>query len=226
MTRLLFFGELDLVRVVAKQVSRLIRTSIDFDELLAAGREGLFDAALRFQPNRGTPFRVYATYRVEGAMIDAFRKTTCLPRRSRTQLDLLDSAASITEDSSPEANPRIDSWGVPDRPARLRELAVATDAGSSVTCADFGTDRRDFAEELAETTPEEAYARAELIAVVQSAIKELGETESRLLNLYYFEDKSYESVAKVLSISRPMAHRLHSKVVKRLAKRLRSALQE
>lgn len=157
----------------------MVGTSVDFDELLAVGQEGLFDAALRFQPNRGIPFRVYATYRVEGSMIDAFRKATCLPRRSRAQQDLLDSAASIAED----ANRSIDASWQRDRPARLTELPMATDTATSVTCTEFGMGREDFSEEAADTNPEEAYARAELIAVVQSAINELDETESTLLNL-------------------------------------------
>ena len=54
---------LDLVEIIASQISRSIDNCIDFDELLAAGREGLFEAARRLDPKRGASFRTFANTR-------------------------------------------------------------------------------------------------------------------------------------------------------------------
>jgi len=51
------------------------------EDLEAFGLRGLWEAAVRFDPERGVPFATYATSRVRGAIVDGLRADGSLPRR-------------------------------------------------------------------------------------------------------------------------------------------------
>lgn len=62
-----------LARRAARWAKRRLPAWIEFDDILQCARLGLVEAARRFDPDRGTPFFVYARKHVYGAAIDAFR---------------------------------------------------------------------------------------------------------------------------------------------------------
>ena len=95
-----FNAELDLVEIVARQVGKTIGRGVELDDLLGYGREGLLDAARRFDPARGVPFRAYANYRVRGAIIDGVRTMARLPRRAHERLNALSAANHYGEGAS------------------------------------------------------------------------------------------------------------------------------
>ena len=53
-----FHSQLSLVETIAAHIRRSVGASIEFDDLVGAGREGLLDAARRFDASRGVPFGV------------------------------------------------------------------------------------------------------------------------------------------------------------------------
>src|SRR5215204_2093142 len=97
-----FHSQLDLVQIIARQLSRSIR-GVDYDDLLSAGREGLLDAARRFEPARGIPFRAYANFRVRGAIIDGVRQMSALSRRAYERLSALEAATLVSEGEAEHA---------------------------------------------------------------------------------------------------------------------------
>ena len=90
-------AELELVDVIAKQISREIGSVVEYDDLVSTGREGLLDAARRFDPTLGTAFRTYARIRVRGAIVDAVRQMAGLPRRAYERLSALRAAGLTSE---------------------------------------------------------------------------------------------------------------------------------
>src|SRR5687768_482695 len=58
-----FHAHLEVVEIIAHKVSRMIRGAIDRDDLLSAGREGLLDAARRYDPSHQSTFVSYASLR-------------------------------------------------------------------------------------------------------------------------------------------------------------------
>ena len=74
-----FHACLELVDIVARQIAKRLTFFVELDELLSSGREGLLDAARRYDPSRGVPFRAYANFRVQGAIYDGLRRTAGLP---------------------------------------------------------------------------------------------------------------------------------------------------
>ena len=215
-----FQSELDLVEIVASQISRAIDNCVDFDELLAAGREGLFEAARRFEPARGASFRTYANYRVEGAIIDTVRRSFQLPRRAYERLTALEAAGRISQGEYSPSVRATAQWNHQKDPEDFIDdelAAMATAAALSVELS------RHESSSHPSDSPEEAYERAELLAIVEAAIDELGESEAEAIRLYYFEEKSHADMAAAMKMSKPWVHRIHQRAMSTITKRLRNA---
>jgi RNA polymerase sigma factor (sigma-70 family) len=77
-----------LVRRVAREmIRRGMPQSIDFGDLVGWGTVGLIAAISNYDPDAGTPFRVYATYRIYGAIRSGLRDGwDHLPRKVRRQV--------------------------------------------------------------------------------------------------------------------------------------------
>jgi RNA polymerase sigma factor for flagellar operon FliA len=211
-----FHAELDLVSVIARSLCRRLGYPVEFDDLMSAGREGLLDAARRFDPESRTPFRTYARYRVRGAMLDGVRRNSTLSRRAYQQIAAERAALSVEESLS--ARPSTGSGSVASTEAALAQqlAAMATAAGLAIET----TPGRDAAPaEVA--TPEHAFARAELLAVVKRAVDDLDPEEAEVIRRHYFNDEHLEDIAADLGVSKPWATRLHLKALARLSKLLR-----
>lgn len=218
-----FHGSLDLVEKIARQVRRSIGHGLDLEELVSFGREGLLDAARRFDASRGVPFKAYASFRVRGAVIDGVRSVGRLPRRVHERLRALDAAARVSEGaaedvlgSAPRGNAQ-DAERALD--AHLAALATAMTVGL-VSESASGEDGEPTPLD-AKSSPEEALGRAELLAVVREAIGTLPHEEAELVRRHYLEDERFDRVASDLGLSKSWASRLHTRAIQRLANKLR-----
>jgi len=72
-----------LPRLLAARVARRAPASVDLDDLIAAGTEGLIQAAERFDEAAGVPFGSFAQPRVHGAILDVLRAEDHLSRGKR-----------------------------------------------------------------------------------------------------------------------------------------------
>lgn len=215
-----FQSELDLVEIVASQVARSIDNCVDFDELLAAGREGLFEAARRFDPSRGASFRTYANYRVEGTIIDTVRRSLQLPRRLHERLTALQAAGQIGRGEYAPSVRESAQW----RRQKGPEDFINDELAAMATAAALSVEQsRSETSSDPSGSPEEAYERAELLALVQAAIDELSESEAEAIRLYYFEEKSHAATAEAMNLSKPWVHRIHVRAMNTITKRLRNA---
>lgn len=211
-----FHAELSLVDIIASQISRSVGRSIEFDDLVGAGREGLLDAARRYEPARGVPFRAYANIRVRGAMLDGVRQLSMLPRRAYERISALEAAAGISEGEAEQAfvsGPALSPSAADDALAEhLAAVAMAAAIGIATETQGEASDGDD--------SPEEALARAELIHMVRGAITELAADEAELVRRHYFDSERLEDIGRDLGMSKSWASRIHTRAVARLAKRL------
>ena len=214
-----FYATLWLVDVIAAQVSRSVGPSIALDDLLASGREGLLDAARRFEPARRVPFRGYANYRIFGAMYDGVRHLSLLPRRAYERASAQEAATRISEGESEHVfNARLMSPDDADAALTDHLASVALAAAVSLAAETHGA-AADHDE-----SPEEALGRAELTLMVRKAIAELPSEEGELVRRHYLEDERLEDIGRDLGMSKSWASRLHTRAVARLAKRLRQSV--
>lgn len=219
-----FSSALGLVDIIARQILRTLGGAAELEELLSYGREGLWDAARRFDESRGVPFRGYANYRVRGAIIDGVRSSARLSRRTHERLNGLQAAARVSEGAFEDVSvPRPPGSGAAEAESALTEhlaaMATAMAAGLiSPTAHGDGGQRT-----LVDTSgnPEEAYGQAQLLALVRSTIAELPHEEAELVRRHYLEGTRFDHVASELGLSKSWASRLHTRALTRLAKRLR-----
>jgi RNA polymerase sigma factor (sigma-70 family) len=88
-----------------KRVALVIKSRMpwaDLDELIQSGAVGMLEAMTRFNPTYGVEFKIFATRRIRGAMIDGLRREGAL-RRGETIFDA-DAAdmAAFVGGTSPE----------------------------------------------------------------------------------------------------------------------------
>jgi RNA polymerase sigma factor for flagellar operon FliA len=220
-----FQSELELVEIVARQIARSMGPSVELEDLLSFGREGLLDAARRFEAERGVPFRAYANFRVRGAIIDGVRSLAQLPRRAYERLNGLSAALKVSEGAADDTftSPTSSTRAQADQALgdHLAAMATAISVGL-IAPTGVGEEGEQIQVSNADS-PEEAVSRAQLLAVVQSAIADLPEEEAVLVRRHYIEGERFDHVAQSLGLSKSWASRLHTRAMQRLSKRLRSA---
>jgi RNA polymerase sigma factor FliA len=220
-----FHSQLDLVEIIARQTSRAMGSVVEIEDLRSFGREGLLDAARRFDSERGVPFRAYANFRVRGAVIDGVRSMAQLPRRAYERLNGMSAALKVSEGAAD------DTFALPENPNRtqadqalgdhLAAMAAAITVGLIAPAA-VG-EEGELVQVSTADSPEDAVSRAQLLAAVQSAISELPAEEEQLVRRHYLEGERFDHVAHSLGLSKSWASRLHTRAMQRLARRLRPA---
>lgn len=218
-----FNNALDLVAKLARQMKRTLGPNISVDELDSCGREGLLDAARRFDVTKRVPFRAYASLRIRGAMIDGVRQMMPLPRRTWQRLRALEGVDRVTESLSE------DMYGTAPPPTTQsadERLAEHMAAMATAFAAGLLAERapNDFGELIGahDESPESLLERRELRECFERAIEELPSHEETLIRRHYLEGERFDHVAASLGLSKSWASRLHHRAIDRLAKRLRA----
>lgn len=214
-----FHAALDMIEPIARMLAGEAGGSLELDDLIAWGREGLLHAARRFDPERGVPFSVYAGYRVRGAMHDGMRRMSCLPRRAYERLRSKRIAAELGEAEAESCYARAQRPIEPDAAddALGRQLAaIATGAALATEQSAVDVSR------VPSDAPnaEEALAQAELAEIVRGLVRELSANEAELIERHYFEDERLSDIAKSRSMTKFWASRLHARALSRLANKL------
>lgn len=220
----LFETGLPLVDRIARRLARELGGRSPLDELLSFGREGLLDAARKFDVERGVPFRGYASIRIRGAIIDGVRSNSRLPRRAHERLNGLAAGNRVSEGAAEDTlSPRSPAPAPGDAERLLNEhLAAMATAMAVGMLAPTGIDDEGQRTSLEPgDSPEDALGRAELMAIVERTIGDLPHEERELVRRHYLEGERFDVVAKDLGLSKSWASRLHTRAIQRLTKRLR-----
>jgi RNA polymerase sigma factor for flagellar operon FliA len=222
-----FHAELDLVEIIARQVSRSIGSLVEYDDLLSAGREGLLNAARRFDASRGIPFRAYANFRVRGAIFDGVRQMATLPRRAYERLAALESASLFSEGDAERTfmDPVVSLEDGDVEEALEEQLAAMATATAVGVVAEARRTDPSASGDAASANPEEAFSRAELFAHVKRVLDDLESPhEATVIRLHYLEGMSMDAIGRELNIDKSWASRLHTRAMTRITKRLRGVV--
>ncbi len=219
-----FHAELALVEVLARQVARGLGSAVEVDDLRSYGREGLLDAARKFDAARGVPFRAYANFRVKGAIIDGVRSMAQLPRRAYERLNGLSASLRVSEGAADDAfaSPEAQSRAQADLALGEHLAAMAAAMSVGLIAAPAIGDAGENLQVSPADSPEDAVSRAEILALVRSVIETLPKEEAELVKRHYLEGERFDQVAQSLGLSKSWASRLHTRAMQRLAKKLRS----
>ena len=200
---------LPLVDCVARALARHLGAALAIDDLRGFGREGLLDAARKFDEGRGVPFERWASLRIRNAMIDGVRRSRPAAAKARPHdRDALALAPGDVRAPHPSeglgASEASDSERLPSPPAP-HDGQLGVGEGSSGLGA----------------TPEELLQEAQIAALVREVVADLPNPERTLIERNYFEGLTPEQAAASIGLSRSWGHQVHARAIARIERELR-----
>lgn len=224
--------------------------SVDLSDLEGAALLGLCDAASRYDEKKGFNFRTYCYFRVRGAMYDMLRRETSPLRKYAKSRERLSQRAlrADEEPSSRRAAQTSASIGADQKllQNKIEKLSWIGDDGDLTR--PFAKSRTDLAvlseiiEEigvqchsdkdhqvsqvsyLTSRNPEQNSALLQMRRYLVRLIAELPTAERQIIQLRYFEDRSFEEIRIALrSASKSLVSRLHTRALDTLKEKLLAA---
>lgn len=213
--------------VVGKMASENGSSSLDREEAIAYGTEGLIQAVDHYDPERGTTFASFAIRRIRGSVLDAIRRMDMLPRSLRK------SAREVERAS-------IELAGILGRWPTTRELSlrlnlpidqvreIAGHSGSRVVSLEKmmtervseggapweATDNSEFSD------PAMATDHRAILELLDGALQSLPERDREIIRLRYAKGLSFHEIGDIMTLSESRVCQLHKRVLLGLRRRL------
>lgn len=194
------------VRSLAAQVRKQFNSQFELDELIGWGQIGLLEAAERYDARVGAHFLTFAHYRIKGAIYDGLRK-----------MGVLKGGAATAERANAYMTNLSDRGGAGGRSIDddVREISGAVTGLAMVfaTSLEAGEGLEVFDEAL---PADEKIQLEQMRRRVRTAVEKLPEKERKLLQGYYFQNKTLEEAGAEIGQSKSWASRLHARAVETL----------
>lgn len=184
-----------LVEKVAASFRRRLPSSVQHDDLRAAGTLGLLYALRSSEHTCPEMFSAYARTRIRGAILDELRRQDHAPRRSR---------AAATPAPAPSANRTGPELPVPAVRPEIRVLGLDDAGPEDMILAD---DSR---------SPLACVSAKWSAEAVQKAVALLPNREREVIQLRYFNEVPSKEVAARMGVSEARVSQLHSRATDRL----------
>ena len=214
---------LSLVQAIARKLKKTLGARIDYDDLVAYGSKGLVEAAARYDARPGVAFTTFAYYRIRGAMFDGLRTMGWYSRADYARYRAEERANEYLQTCADR--PAGETSGASQAADSAEALAAVAQVLSGVAAVHITS--LEAASTVADQTfaaPDAALDTGRLGVRVREAVATLPDKERRLLELYYFEEKTLEEAGAVLGLSKSWACRLHARAVDLLRAAMADAL--
>lgn len=219
---------LPLVRHVVARIAAHLPSHVDTDELFQVGSVGLVNASRSFDTERGVAFKTYAFALIRGAVLDELRRLDVVPRSTREKIRAMEKHAHrISQEKGRQAAPaeiaqamEVDERVVDRLMRAARTVAVLSlDDGAGTPEALLV---RDILPCPRTIDPGDAAAKAELIELIASRIRDLPDAERRVITMYYREGLLLREIGEILGVTESRVSQIHSRAVSRLQEMLTS----
>lgn len=213
-----------LVRSIAAKIKEQVPREIEFEDLVAYGMQGLLEASERYDPRLGSAqFTTFAYYRVRGAMFDGLRTMGWLPRAEYARLrfeERADAYIQNTLDRDTGAARVQEGTTGPRLEEEMRQLADSLGGLAAIFIASLDARAESAQEGILAPQPHSEVETREQQSAIRTALGKLPEKERRLLEMFYFEDKSLAEAGAVLGLSKSWSSRLHARAIELLKEAL------
>jgi RNA polymerase sigma factor for flagellar operon FliA len=196
-------------RLAARAYSRRVGGELEYADLVQLGMVGLLEAIDRYTPARGVRFETFATYRVEGAILNGLPSYSELQRQLALRRELArERAQSLRQGAGKQERSALE---------RLADLAIGLALGFALEDSGPGS----FDEPA---HPDNAYARTELAQLrsqLAGLTEQLPENEQRVIFRHYFQQQPFDEIAAGMGLSKGRISQIHHAALRRLRELLR-----
>jgi RNA polymerase sigma factor FliA len=213
-----------LARFLADKVKARLPVSVDVDDLISAGAQGLMSAVEAFDPDYGVKFETYCSQRVKGAMLDELRHEDWATRQLRqraTKLQKTESALSRTYGRPPTEQEMADELELDVEEYRAMARSAAAASRLSLQGADADADEsgaRGIV--LEDRRVEEPWAGLTRQDVFKFVTRDLQPKERMIITLYYYEQLTMKEIGGIFGVTESRVCQIHKRILKQLRTRL------
>ena len=194
--------------LAARAFSNRFSLELEFDDYRQFALLGLLEAVDRFDPARGVPFEAYASRRINGAVLTGVatlsEKHAQISARTQARKDR---ARSLIRDGAPETDAPIDPL------QRLADIAVGLALGVMLEGAAVYVSGEPSD---ASGTPYDRIEIAQLRARLRRLVDQLPEQERRVLHHHYYQQVSFEEIARDAGLTKGRISQIHHAALRRL----------
>jgi len=212
-----------LVKRIAYHLMARLPPSVQIEDLIQAGMEGLLESARHYDPGQGASFETYAGILIRGAMLDELRRYDWTPRsvhrKFREVADAIREIEAVTGRDARDAEvaKRLDI-SVSEyhqilqdaQSSRVFSIDELMESGDSVL--DDIADSRDG--------PMDRLTQAGFTHALADAISGLPERERLVVSLYYDDELNLKEIGAVLGVSESRVCQIQSQAMLRLRARM------
>jgi len=223
---------LGLVHHVAKQLSKNLASSVEFDDLVSSGVIGLMNAVESFDASRGVAFSTFAAPRIRGAILDELRRQDHVTRTVRKKSrDIQETREMLTRrlGFTPDDTQVAEELGI-DLETFWRwqsEIEGILHLPIDSAAHPWEKDSPTFAELLTgddEFSIDDELGREEEVALLREAIMNLKERERLVVSLYYLEELKLHEIARILELTESRISQIRSGAIQKLRLQLGALL--
>ncbi|WP_457323215.1 sigma-70 family RNA polymerase sigma factor [Roseateles sp. P5_E11] len=195
-------------RLAARVYARRLGNELEFADLVQLGVVGLLEAIDRYTPARGVRFETFATYRIEGAILNGLPSYSEFQRQFAARHDQArERAESLRQEDAEEDRSALE---------RLSDLAIGLALGFAL--------EGEYEQVGEPGEPDNAYARiefAQLSRQLAELVEQLPEVERRVIFRHYFQQQPFDEIAQGLALTKGRISQIHHAALRRLRERLR-----
>ena len=224
----LVMQELSQVYYIASRIRERLPAHIDLEDLVNAGVIGLLEASRNFDSSKNAQFKVFAKFRIRGAILDSLRESDwgsrSLRRRGR---EIQDATARL--EAKLGRNP-VESEVAQEmqlEPEYLRKIVQQIDglslAGQQAAVLNDRSNLLDVIESapnLDDPDPFDLCLQGEVQAHLSEAISQLSEREQLIISLYYREELTMKEISEVVGVALSRVSQIRQATMKKLRESL------
>ena len=193
---------LPLVGILVSERLRNVPAHVRRDDLMSAGMLALVLSAGAYDPQRGIPFRSFATSRIRGALIDELRAMDWASRsvRSRArEVETIRAQLTITLERPPGAVDLAEALGISTH--ELDALYADLARGTVLSLQGFATDTLPDTPSSHTDCPESLILHREQMGYLHDAIAALPERLRFVVVAHFFGHRQMSDIAVEMSVT-------------------------
>ena len=232
----MILDNMPLVGFVVNRLSanRYHTLGLDREDAMSYGVEGLIQSVDSYDPARSTSFASFAVQRIRGSILDAVRRQDPLPRSLRRSTREVERAAQ-------ELANQLGRWPTGKELAML--LGISAQEVHDIqkhTSSRFvsleqvaqeraGEGRRSVrwepVDDDAQGDPAQAAEDHASRRLLQQAMNQLSARDRKLLQLRYFDARTFREIGRLLGLSESRACQIHKRILGQLRQHLSRSLE-